>query len=190
MKIRKLFKAETAHIVRNAYTKRCAKNIHGHSYKYELFLSGLPSDNAQMITDFTFVKKYFNPLFDSFDHSLILWSKDNDKILQFCKENFQRVIISNWNSTAEMQSLFFADVCKHIILYLNEKQKWENNESEIFFDSVIVHETETGYAQCNYSDLNNMNLKLNTEFSFDIMNDWTDEFKDFWKWYCDKKING
>jgi 6-pyruvoyltetrahydropterin/6-carboxytetrahydropterin synthase len=39
MIIRKQFKFEGAHIVRNCTTRRCKKSIHGHSYVVEVFFT-------------------------------------------------------------------------------------------------------------------------------------------------------
>jgi len=51
--IRKLFKFENAHIVRECSTLRCSKNIHGHSYKVEVLLESnyLDMDRWYMILD-------------------------------------------------------------------------------------------------------------------------------------------
>ena len=38
MIIRKLFKFEGAHVVRNCSSVRCRENIHGHSYVVEVFI--------------------------------------------------------------------------------------------------------------------------------------------------------
>ncbi len=43
MLIRKLFKFENAHIVRDCTTQRCSENIHGHSYKIEVLLESVAS---------------------------------------------------------------------------------------------------------------------------------------------------
>lgn len=185
MIIRKIFKAETAHIVRGAQSCRCHQGPHGHSYKYELFLKSNTLDNAGMVTDFTFIKRYFNPLFDSFDHSMVLWFADEPEIKKFFKDNFERVIIADWNSTAELQSKFFYYISSKIIEYLNEKNLWTNGEQGVTVDSVIVHETETGYAKADKSDII-IDTKLwkpgNTDFSEGIKKDWTSEFKEFWEW--------
>lgn len=188
MLIRRTFKAETSHIVKNAYSKRCDKNLHGHSYTYELFLNGVHKDNAGMVTDFTFVKKYFNSLFDSFDHASVLWKPNCNDIIPFFKEHFERVIVAPWNSTAEMQSAFFLYICSKIIDYLNINNLWENGENNVIIDSVIVHETLNGYAKADYKqDMMNSAFYIpeafkNTEFSEGIMSDWTPEFKNFWEW--------
>lgn len=196
MIIRKTFKAETAHIVRNAYTDRCRGSIHGHSYEYELFLKSSVLDNAGMVTDFTFVKKYFNSLFDSFDHTSILMTSEKDEIKDCFLKNFERVVIADWNSTAELQSIFFATVSYYIIKYLTEKNLWKNGEWGVEFDSIRVHETKTGYAECTIGSLAGFNnfepvdiklsyikLAQSTKFSEGIQKDWSPEFKKFWDWF-------
>lgn len=197
MIIRKTFKAETAHIVRGAYSTKCDKNLHGHSYLYELFLSATELDNAGMVTDFTFVKKYFNPLFDSFDHASILMTSEKEEIKDCFLKNFERVVIADWNSTAELQSRFFTTISYFIIKYLNENNLWENGEQDVKVKSVRVHETKTGYAECIIDDLAVIDdtftpidvkspyikLAQSTKFSEGIQKDWSPEFKKFWDWF-------
>lgn len=197
MLIRRIFKAETAHIVRGAYSTKCDKNLHGHSYLYELFLSSTDLDNAGMVTDFTFVKRYFNPLFDSFDHASILMTSEKEEIKDCFLKNFERVVIADWNSTAELQSRFFTIISYFIIKYLNENNLWENGEQDVVVKSVRVHETKTGYAECVIGDLagfddmfapidvksSYITLAQSTKFSEGIQKDWSPEFKKFWDWF-------
>lgn len=56
MLIRKLFKFENAHIVRNCTSDRCKRSIHGHSYKVELLLKANRLDHGQMVYDFGLLK--------------------------------------------------------------------------------------------------------------------------------------
>ncbi len=58
MIIRKLFKFENAHIVRECSTLRCSRNLHGHSYKVEVLLESNYLDNGQMVYDFGLTKLY------------------------------------------------------------------------------------------------------------------------------------
>lgn len=197
MIIRRIFKAETAHIVRNAYTEKCRSSVHGHSYEYELFLSATELDNAGMVTDFTFVKRYFNSLFDSFDHASILMTSEKEEIKDCFLKNFERVVIADWNSTAELQSRFFTTISYFIIKYLNENKLWENGEQDVKVKSVRVHETKTGYAECVMGDLagfddmfapidvksSYIKLAQSTKFSEGIQKDWSPEFKKFWDWF-------
>ena len=52
MVIRKLFKFEGAHIVRNCSSHRCRENIHGHSYIVEVFITSDKLDRGYMVMDF------------------------------------------------------------------------------------------------------------------------------------------
>ena len=91
-----------------------------------------------MVTDFTFVKRYFNSLFDSFDHTSILMTNEKDEIKDCFLKNFERVVIADWNSTAELQSRFFTTISYFIIKYLNENKLWENGEQDVKVKSVRV----------------------------------------------------
>lgn len=97
--ITKQFETETSHIVREAYSTRCAFNIHGHSYVWEIGIGGEVEEDG-MVLDF----KKLNPIkefIDKFDHANVFWSKEEEKIINFFKDNFKRVIVMNKNCTAE-----------------------------------------------------------------------------------------
>ncbi len=67
MLIRKLFKFENAHIVRNCSSDRCKRSIHGHSYKVEVLLQANRLDHGQMVYDFGLMKGIIKDLkFPSF----------------------------------------------------------------------------------------------------------------------------
>ena len=85
MLIRKLFKFENAHIVRDCTTQRCSENIHGHSYKIEVLLESNYLDDGQMVYDFGLTKRYIKELIDSFDHAITLWSKDDTSYVEAMK---------------------------------------------------------------------------------------------------------
>lgn len=155
MVIRKQFKFEMAHIVRRAWSQRCSRSVHGHSYLLELFLRSDDSllDNAQMVVDFGAVKVLFNDLIDSFDHSLCFWNlKQDKKIIDFSKKNFERVIVTPFNPSAEMQAEFFLEVFNRI-LFVNEQKKYVHMNGAVnpFVSSVRIHETTTGWAEAEFN---------------------------------------
>jgi len=135
MVIRKLFKFEMGHVVRKAYSRRCAKNIHGHSYLLEVFLKGNEVNDAQMVVDFGEVKHHIADFIDSFDHAFCLRNLPEEaELIEFACKNFERVIVLPYNSTAEMMAKMFHDVIQKIM-------------PEVTVLKCIVHETATGYAE-------------------------------------------
>lgn len=129
MVIRKLFKAETAHRVLGAYTQKC-RGIHGHSYKFEIFLRGNELDDAHMVMDFKLLKEKLHKFLDAFDHSLIVY--DQDEYLLSVVENLnERYMIVPYNPTAEQFAVHIYDHAKSLGLDIKK---------------VIVHETDTGCA--------------------------------------------
>ena len=90
MLIRKLFKFENAHIVRDCSTQRCSENIHGHSYKVEVLLESNYLDDGQMVYDFGLTKLYIKELIDSFDHAITLWAKDDKAYIDAMKQHSNR----------------------------------------------------------------------------------------------------
>lgn len=174
MLIRKLFKFENAHIVRGCTTKRCASSIHGHSYKVEFILEAHAFDNGQMVYDFGLLKGDVRDLVDAFDHSITLWSGDNPEYIQAMKAHSERWVQIPVSPSAEQFSrLFF--LLADTALGLAEMV---NGESQVWLQSVIVHETETGYAQCFREDVVNEAMGRihidDIHFSPAVVADWHD----------------
>jgi len=143
MLIRKLFKFENAHIVRDCTTRRCSENIHGHSYKIEVLLESNYLDNGQMVYDFGLTKRSIKEMIDSFDHAITLWSKDDVAYVSAMKTYSNRWIELPVSPSAEQFSRVIYLIVERILACTG----MQNGEREVTLHSIIVHETETGYAQ-------------------------------------------
>ncbi len=174
MLIRKLFKFENAHIVRGCSTRRCSHSIHGHSYKVELLLEAQALDHGQMVYDFGLLKQGPRTLIDAFDHAVALWSGDDPDYIAAAQRFSERWILIPVSPSAEQFSrLFFV-----LIDRLLQLTPMRNGEAGVRLHSVIVHETETGYAQCFREDADNPRMGLialeDIQFSDAIRKDWPD----------------
>ena len=154
MIIRKLFKFENAHIVRGCSTIKCRSSIHGHSYKVELLFESNFLDNGQMVYDFGLMKQNMKDLIESFDHAITLWSKDDAEYLRDMKKHSARWIELPVSPSAEQ----FCRVIFVLIDKLLHLTSVVNGEKEVLLNSVIVHETASGYAQCFKADAYNENM--------------------------------
>lgn len=175
MLIRKLFKFENAHIVRNCSSDRCKRSIHGHSYKVELFLKANRLDNGQMVYDFGLLKGVIKDLYDSFDHAICFWNKDDAQYIQACQQFSARWVALPVSPSAEQFSRVFFFLAEQV-LKATEMQNGE--DPEISVHSVIVHETDTGYAQCFAEDVYNQQMGIlrleEIVFSSQIQQEWSD----------------
>ncbi len=185
MIIRKLFKFENAHIVRNCTSRRCSRSIHGHSYKVEVKLKSDFLDNGQMVYDFGLMKLYIKDLIDSFDHAITLWSKDNKEYIEFARKFSERWVELPVNPSAEQFSRVFFLMIDRVLSLM----EFKNGEKEVKLHSITVHETDTGYAECFREDAYNFEgmgeIKLeDIKFSDRIKEEWRD--KDMW----DKILKG
>lgn len=173
MLIRKLFKAEMAHMVPGAYTSRC-HYLHGHSYKFELFLKSTQPNSAAMVADFKGIKDMgINDFFDSFDHSVMVWEKSPEaKIIAQINPN--RHIVVPFIPTAEM----IAKACFVVSQAILETGPNLSGEKDVAIAQAIVHETDTGYGSFRDIDIKNDGFP---EIGFDkwivsegIKKDWKD----------------
>ena len=172
MLIRKLFKFENAHIVRNCSSDRCKRSIHGHSYKVEVLLQANRLDHGQMVYDFGLMKGIIKDLIDSFDHAITFWDKDDADYVAACKNFSARWIALPVSPSAEQFSRVFFFLVDAVLKHTN----MQNGEGDVTIHSVIVHETDTGYAQCFQADIDNPQMgKLELAqivFSAQIQAEW------------------
>ena len=154
MLIRKLFKFENAHIVRNCSSDRCKRSIHGHSYKVEVLLQANRLDHGQMVYDFGLMKGIIKDLIDSFDHAITFWDKDDADYIAACKNFSARWIALPVSPSAEQFSRVFFFLVDAVLKHTN----MQNGEGDVTLHSVIVHETDTGYAQCFREDIENVQM--------------------------------
>lgn len=174
MLIRKLFRFENAHIVRNCSSNRCKYSIHGHSYKVEVLLSADRLDNGQMVYDFGLLKGHIKDLIDSFDHAIAFWNKDSQEYINACKNLSARWVSLPVSPSAEQ----FSRVVFFWVHEILKNTQMNNGEGEVVVHSVIVHETDTGYAQCFYEDVINPQMGIlslqDFEFSQAVKDEWGD----------------
>ena len=178
MLIRKLFKFENAHIVRGCTSGRCKYSIHGHSYKIEVLFESNYLDHGQMVYDFGLTKLSIKELIDSFDHATTIWDKDDKEYVNMIKKHSLRWVSLPVSPSAEQ-------FCRVIFLMIDRLLKltqMSNGEKEVNLHSVIVHETDTGYAQGFREDaysklMGEIELK-DIIFSDQVMDEWSD--KEMW----------
>lgn len=138
IRVTKIFNFEIAHALYN-YDGLC-RNIHGHSYKMYVTVSGKPlqSNNHPkdgMVIDFsdfkTIVKKY---IVDKFDHSLFLNKKEKTDCLSN-NPMFKRLYLFDFQPTCENMLTYFAEIIKNIL------------PENLSLLSIRLHETENNYAE-------------------------------------------
>jgi len=144
IRITKEFSFEMAHALWN-YDGPC-RNVHGHSYRLFVTLSGIPSDNPEdpkkgMVIDFTDLKDIVNKeIINLFDHAVTV-SGDYDigKIETF-KKLFGNTVIVDYQPTCENLAADFASRIKKQL------------PGEVKLHSLKLYETATSYAEWYASD--------------------------------------
>ncbi len=172
MLIRKKFAFENAHIVRNCSSDRCKRSIHGHSYKIEILLEAHALDHGQMVYDFGLMKGTIKDIVDSFDHAIAFWDADADDYIAACKTFSARWISLPVSPSAEQ----FSRVIFVLVDAILKNTQMKNNEADVALHSVIVHETDSGYAQAFRADIDNPRMGLlkleQIVFSEQVQNEW------------------
>lgn len=127
-----------------------------------------------MIYDFGLLKGDIYTLIDAFDHSIALWCGDDANYLNEMRKHSERWVMIPVSPSAEQFSRLFFRLVDSVLTLTD----MVNGESGVSLHSIIVHETETGYAQCFRADAINPNMGLiylnDIEFSPAIMAEWDD----------------
>ena len=111
--ITKIFSFEAAHALMD-YNGPC-KNIHGHSYKLWVTISGQVDAGTGMIMDFNDLKKIvYETIISRFDHSLILYGED--KLLnESSMAMTENLVVLPFNPTSENLIIYFSELIKKLL---------------------------------------------------------------------------
>jgi 6-pyruvoyltetrahydropterin/6-carboxytetrahydropterin synthase len=144
IRVTKEFSFEMAHALWN-YDGPC-KNVHGHSYKLFVTLSGIPVNDPQnpkngMVIDFTDLKNIIKrEVINVFDHSVTVSGNYDKGKLDMFKTMFGNTNIVNYQPTCEnLVADFAARIRKHL-------------PGKIKLFSLKLYETATSYAEWYASD--------------------------------------
>ena len=93
------------------------RNLHGHNYVLELYVTGQAQDDIGRILDFKLLKQRVNGwLDDNWDHTFILWKKDNNGLAAIRSSEPHRIYELEENPTAENMAIhFLQDVSPKIL---------------------------------------------------------------------------
>lgn len=140
VRITKIFNFEMAHALWK-HEGQC-KNIHGHSYKLYVTLSGVPINETGnpedgMLMDFGKLKKLIkHNIIDEFDHTLIINSASPQaQELQNMHNRFDNVKIVDFQPTSENLIIHFAKIISKIL------------PANVLLHSLKLYETETSYCE-------------------------------------------
>ena len=171
MIIRKKFRFEGAHIVRNCTSQRCRENIHGHSYEVEVFLKSDHLDYGFMVLDFVLLNNVAE-FIHSFDHSYTLWDKEVDEVKEAIYRINTRIAEIPVSPSAEGYALLFFFVINQLI----SKIRLINGEGNVHLHAVRVHETLSGYAEASAEDLKLVFFTMkDIRFNQGIKREWKDK---------------
>jgi 6-pyruvoyltetrahydropterin/6-carboxytetrahydropterin synthase len=145
IRVTKEFGFEMAHVLWN-YDGPC-RNVHGHSYRLFVTLTGVPSENTDdvkngMVIDFSDLKRIIKKeIVSVFDHSVVVGRKhDKEKIEMFTKL-FGNTVLVDYQPTCENLVSDFATRIKPFL------------PSGVKLYSLKLYETATSYAEW-YADDN------------------------------------
>jgi 6-pyruvoyltetrahydropterin/6-carboxytetrahydropterin synthase len=135
MKISKEFRWEMGH--RLPFHNGLCRNVHGHSYKMVVEITG-EINNSGMIIDFYDLNKIIDPLIKNYDHAFLCWENDKDLKEFLIKHKMKRVFVS-YQSTVE-------NICNDFLEKIGAKMKKlkGNNIKEL---NVKIFETPNSYAE-------------------------------------------
>jgi 6-pyruvoyltetrahydropterin/6-carboxytetrahydropterin synthase len=148
MIIRKLYRFEAAHIVRNCSSDRCKYSLHGHSFRCELQLWADRLDRGQMVYDFGLLKRHVKDFLDGFDHATLFWERESADFRRSIERHSRRWVRLPVSPTAEQLSRVIFVAARALLSNTDRA----NGDEAARVHSVILHETETGCAQSFAAD--------------------------------------
>ena len=139
IRITKQFTFEMAHALLG-YDGLC-KNIHGHSYHFDVTVKGQPSKDSTspkqgMLIDFGDLKRIVNQeVIDQIDHALVLNTQTESTLLKVLQQHYEKILLVSYQPTTENMLEDFAA----------RLQKKLPPEVQLF--SLKLRETDRSYAE-------------------------------------------
>jgi 6-pyruvoyltetrahydropterin/6-carboxytetrahydropterin synthase len=139
IRVTKLFHFEMAHALEK-YDGLC-RNIHGHSYKLWVTVTGILPANPNspkdgMLIDFSDLKHIVQEcIVDKYDHALVLNVSMDTSTLTTLQNHYQKVITTDYQPTSEQLLISFAKTLQDLL------------PANIVLHSLRLQETETSFAE-------------------------------------------
>ena len=144
IRVTKEFAFEMAHVLWN-YDGPC-RNVHGHSYRLFVTLSGIPVDDLEnpkngMVIDFTDLKRIVKKeIVTVFDHAVVVSSRFGTEKTEMFTKMFGNTVLVDYQPTCENLVLDFAGrIKKHL-------------SPGIQLHSLRLYETANSFAEWFASD--------------------------------------
>jgi 6-pyruvoyltetrahydropterin/6-carboxytetrahydropterin synthase len=142
VRVTKEFSFEMAHLL-ESYDGQCS-NIHGHSYRLFVTISGTPIADAAspkygMVMDFTDLKRIVNEfIINRLEHALML--RQSTQVDEALKKIRTKIVCVDYQPTCENMVIQMAEILN------NELPK------NVKLHSIRLHETATSFAEWYASD--------------------------------------
>jgi 6-pyruvoyltetrahydropterin/6-carboxytetrahydropterin synthase len=144
IRVTKEFPFEMAHVLWN-YDGPC-RNVHGHSYRLFVTLSGNPVDDPEnpkngMVLDFTDLKKIVRKeIIDVFDHAVVVSKRYDKEKTDLFSKMFGNTVLVDYQPT-----------CENLVSDFAERISGQLPKG-IKLHSLKLYETVTSYAEWFASD--------------------------------------
>jgi 6-pyruvoyltetrahydropterin/6-carboxytetrahydropterin synthase len=124
--VSKIFHFDMTH--RLSFHDGKCKHLHGHTYKLEVFVRGIPDKNG-FVLDFGILKKIVKrEIIDVLDHSVAVY--DQDTLLRNTLVDTFRCVIMPFETTAENLCAWIADRLQAKALHISKIVLWETPTSK------------------------------------------------------------
>jgi 6-pyruvoyltetrahydropterin/6-carboxytetrahydropterin synthase len=139
IRVTREFTFEMSHVLTN-YDGPC-KNVHGHSYRLYVTLSGVPVNNKAnpkngMVIDFTELKNIvLKNIVDKFDHSVVISSESDPVKIEMMSKTFGNTVVVDYQPT-----------CENLVADFAEKLK-KKLPGKVVLHSLKLYETAKSYAE-------------------------------------------
>jgi 6-pyruvoyltetrahydropterin/6-carboxytetrahydropterin synthase len=139
IRVTREFTFEMAHLLTD-YDGPC-KNVHGHSYRLFVTLSGIPLDDKTnpkngMVIDFTELKNIvLNNIIGQFDHSVVISSNSDPEKIEMMSKTFGNTVIVDYQPT-----------CENLVADIAERLK-DKFPGRVNLHSLKLYETAKSYAE-------------------------------------------
>lgn len=117
------------------------RNLHGHNYRVELYITGQQLDGVGRVVDFAEINRLFKGWIDeNWDHGVLVWNDDRQLIDALSRIEPNKIYLMPYNPTAE-------NIARYLLNEIGPALTRQIRGYDVRLTRVVVWENERSSAQ-------------------------------------------
>ena len=123
------------------------RNLHGHNYRAELYITGRRLDSVGRVVDFAAIDRLFKGWIDeNWDHGVLVWNDDRELIDALSRIEPSKIYLMPYNPTAE-------NIARYLLTEIGPMLTRQISGYDVRLTRVVVWENDRSFAEASVAQV-------------------------------------